>query len=123
MRIVLPIALALILSACSDENKNSITKVESPKSVPIKKVKAVVSVRTGPSLYVACAACHGADGLKIALGKSQIIKGWDSKKVINALNGYKDGTYGGSMKGIMKGQVSALSDEDIKAVSEYISKL
>ncbi|MCK4737125.1 MAG: c-type cytochrome [Sulfurimonas sp.] len=122
MKIVLPIALALLLSACSDENKNSITKVESSKSV-VKEIKAVVPARAGPSLYVACAACHGADGLKIALGKSQIIKGWDSKKVINALNGYKDGTYGGSMKGIMKGQVSALSDEDIKAVSEYISKL
>lgn len=144
MKILIPIALALLLSACSDDNKDSAAKVESPKSVVsaekvevvekkaetvtvqesvVEEVKAVVAARTGQTIYAACSACHGADASKIALGKSQVIKGWDSAKTQNALNGYKDGTYGGPMKGIMKGQVSALSAEDIKAVAEYISKL
>jgi len=75
----------------------------------------------GVSLYKACATCHGANGEKAALGKSQIIKGWDAAKIESALHGYKDGSYGGVMKGVMKGQVARLSDADIKAVAEHIA--
>ncbi len=77
----------------------------------------------GATLYKACAGCHGANGEKAALGKSKIIAGWDTSKVQAALKGYKDGSYGGAMKGIMKGQVSRLSNTDIKLVSEYIGSL
>lgn len=74
-------------------------------------------------LFQVCAGCHGADASKAALGKSQIIKGWSSQKIKDALNGYKAGTYGGAMKGIMTGQVSKLGDAEIEALSEHISKL
>lgn len=76
---------------------------------------------SGEKLYNKCKGCHGASGEKKALGKSEIIKGWDSKKTIKALNGYKDGTYGKAMKGIMKGQVMALSSEDIESIAKYLS--
>ncbi|AXH09929.1 cytochrome C [Malaciobacter halophilus] len=72
-------------------------------------------------LYKACATCHGANGEKPALGKSKVLKGWDSKRVQDALKGYKDGTYGGVMKGVMKGQVTRLSDADIKLLGDYIA--
>ena len=81
-----------------------------------------LSANYGENLFNKCKGCHGINGEKKALGKSQIIKGWDAKKLNEALNGYKNGTYGGAMKGIMKGQVMSLKDEDIKALSEYISK-
>ncbi|MEN4045388.1 c-type cytochrome [Sulfurimonas sp. NWX367] len=77
----------------------------------------------GAKLFTACSSCHGAHAEKKALGKSQIIKGWDKTKIITALKGYKDGTYGGAMKAVMKGQAAKLSDADIKALAEYISKL
>ena len=77
----------------------------------------------GAALYKTCAACHGANAEKAALGKSQIIKGWDVAKTQAALTGYKDGSYGGAMKGVMKGQVMKLSDDDIKAISEHIAGL
>ncbi len=77
----------------------------------------------GAKIYTACAACHGVNGEKVALGKSKIIKSWDSKKTIAALEGYKKGTYGGAMKGVMKGQVARLSSEDIKAVAKHIETL
>lgn len=32
----------------------------------------------GATLFKACAACHGASAEKAALGKSQIIKGWEA---------------------------------------------
>lgn len=72
--------------------------------------------------WTACAACHGAKGEKPALGKSQVIKGWPADKTIAALNGYKDGSYGGAMKGLMKGQVTKLSDADIANLADQISK-
>ena len=77
----------------------------------------------GAKTFKACAGCHGANGEKAALGKSQIIKGWDAAKTEMALKGYKDGSYGGPMKGVMKGQVARLSEEDIKAVAEHIANL
>jgi len=76
----------------------------------------------GATIYKACAGCHGATGEKPALGKSQVIKGWSVSQTEHALNGYKDGSYGATMKAVMKGQATKLSAEDIKAVAEYISK-
>ncbi|MGB5917660.1 c-type cytochrome [Arcobacter sp.] len=77
----------------------------------------------GETIYKACASCHGANGEKAALEKSQIIKGWDKQKIVDALKGYKAGTYGGAMKGVMKGQVARLDDKKIEAVASYISTL
>ncbi len=77
----------------------------------------------GAALFKACATCHGINAEKAALGKSQVIKGWDVAKVEKALHGYKDGSYGGPMKGVMKGQVARLSDDDIKAIAKHIASL
>ena len=76
----------------------------------------------GASLYKKCASCHGAQAEKKALGKSKVIKGWTKEDLVAALKGYKDGSYGGPMKGLMKSQVVAYDDAKIDAVSEYISK-
>jgi len=81
-----------------------------------------VAEKDSSSLYKSCAACHGADASKAALGKSQVIKGWSAQKIADALNGYKNGTYGGVMKGLMAGQVKNLSSEDIGILVEHIAK-
>lgn len=75
------------------------------------------------TLFRTCASCHGADASKAALGKSQVIKGWSAQKIADALHGYKNKTYGGASKAMMQGQVTKLSDEDIKILAEYITKL
>ncbi len=72
--------------------------------------------------YAKCVACHGANGEKVALGKSKIIKDMTKADFITAMKGYKDGTYGGPMKGLMKGQVAALSDAQIEAIADKIAK-
>ena len=71
----------------------------------------------------ACAGCHGASFEKAAMGKSQIVKGWDAAKVETALKGYKDGSYGGAMKAVMAGQVKALSDADIADLAKQIAAM
>jgi len=70
----------------------------------------------------ACAGCHGANFEKAALGKSKIVKDMTKADIEKALKGYKDGTYGGAMKGLMKGQVAKLSDADIKEIAEKYGK-
>jgi len=77
----------------------------------------------GASLYKKCAACHGAKAEKKALNKSQVIQGWTKEKLVSAIKGYKDGSYGGAMKGLMKGQVASYDDAKIEAVAEYITTL
>lgn len=49
-----------------------------------------------------CVGCHGADFGKSALGKSKIVRDMTKKEVTDALLGYKNGSYGGPMKGLMK---------------------
>lgn len=103
-------------------------KIEKEISSTIDSVKESIDdksdlISKGKSLYAKCASCHGTNAQNPALGKSQIIKGWEIEKTINALNGYKNGTYGSNMKAIMKGQVATLGDEDIKALATYINSL
>ena len=70
----------------------------------------------------ACTGCHGADFAKKALGKSKVVSEMTKADIETALKGYKDGSYGGAMKGMMKGQATKLSDEDIKAIAEKFGK-
>jgi len=76
----------------------------------------------GADIYAKCKGCHGADGSKEALGVGAPLKGQSASDIVKKLHGYKDGSYGGSKKSIMKGQANRLSDDEMKAVAEYISK-
>ncbi|MBI3873489.1 MAG: cytochrome C [Arcobacter sp.] len=63
----------------------------------------------------ACKGCHGQNFEKAALGKSKIVKDMTKAEVSKALTGYKAGTYGGAMAGVMKGQVAKYSEADLAA--------
>jgi len=85
---------------------------------------AAAPAGNGKALFAKCVSCHGADAGMKALGKSDVIKGWDAAKTEEALKGYKAGTRNAhGMGGVMKGQVAALSDDDIKAIAAYIASL
>ena len=81
-----------------------------------------VMAEDGAALYKKCAACHGATGEKAALGKSKIIKDMSKADFAAALKGYKDGSYGGASKAVMKGQVATLNDAQIEAIAGTIAK-
>ncbi|MDA3909083.1 MAG: cytochrome C [Sulfurimonas sp.] len=70
----------------------------------------------------ACAACHGQNFEKHALGKSKIVSGLSHSEIAIALKGYKAGTFGGPMKAVMKGQVGKYSDADLDAFAQTIGK-
>jgi cytochrome c553 len=119
-----------------DEAKETTTTVNQTKGKliiapdkvegEIKEVTTQASVDTSIDatvLFTTCAACHGQKAEKSALGKSQVIAGWDKQRIVDAINGYKEGTYGGIMKNVMAGYVMNKTDVEIDALAELISKM
>lgn len=105
-------------------NPPETVKEETPSVVSESKEEVVqIEEPNGEVLYKSCVNCHGQKAEKEALGKSQIIAGWDKQRIIDAMNGYKAGTYGGVMKNIMKGQVLTKTDSEIQALATFISNL
>lgn len=70
----------------------------------------------------ACSSCHGYDFDKQALNKSKIISKIE-EEILSTLAGYKDGTYGGAMKSLMKSQVMKYTDDELKEIAKYIVKI
>jgi len=84
-------------------------------------VVSMVSTSAFAANTAGCVGCHGADFEKKALNVSKIVKDMNKADIITALNGYKDGSYGGAMKGVMKGQVTKLTAEDIESIATQIA--
>ena len=88
------------------------------------KLLALGTFLAGSSLYAAstaaCAGCHGQHFEKVAMGKSKVVKDMSEADILISLKGYKAGTYGGAMKGLMKGQVANLSDADMASMAKSI---
>ncbi len=77
-----------------------------------------------PAAYAKCTGCHGANGKTKALGKSAVIAGQDKAALITSLKEYRAGTKNvAGMGSLMKAQVATMSDEEIEAVAEYLSKI
>ncbi len=90
----------------------------------IVKVVALGALLATSSAYAAsvavCAGCHGQHFEKAAMGKSKIVQDMSLKEIVSALKGYKNGTYGDALKGMMMVQVKDLKDSDIEAISLLI---
>jgi cytochrome c553 len=83
---------------------------------------SVVAAEDGAALYKKCAGCHGSQGEKSAYDKSKIIKDMTKDQITAALKGYKDGSYGGAQKALMKGQTASLTNDQISALAAHIGK-
>jgi len=81
----------------------------------------MMSAASGASTAI-CKGCHGQQWEKKAMGKSKVVKNMSKAQIINALKGYKNGSYGGSMKGLMKGPTAKLTIGDIKRMAAEIKK-
>ncbi len=90
--------------------------------------KALIATLVAGSVTVAsagynmavCKGCHGQNFEKKALGASKVVKDMEKADIVAALKGYKDGTYGGAMKGTMLGQVAGMNEADMSAVADEI---
>ncbi|CAI6148469.1 MAG: Cytochrome c-553 [uncultured Sulfurimonas sp.] len=94
------------------------------KKIIIASVTALTLASTLAAGVVAakCVGCHGKSFEKKAMGKSKIVAEMSHADIATALKGYKVGSYGGPMKGLMKGQISKYSDADLDAFSLTVGK-
>jgi len=121
--------VGFLFAATSLEVQKDLEK--NDKNVTEEKVSIVVTdplvvqkrIDAGKKLYTKCISCHGTNAEKKALNKSIIIKGWTKGTLIESMNGYKDGTYGGPMKTVMKQQIEKYTTEEIESLAGYISSI
>jgi cytochrome c553 len=114
-----------------EETKETATKaVEASKEVAAEAVESLKEAVApsenvaGAAAYAKCAGCHGKDGKTKALGKSEVVAGQSAADLTVKMAEYKAGTRNVTGMGtLMKGQVASMSDDDIKAVSEYMSAM
>jgi len=81
----------------------------------------LVSTSWGASIAV-CKGCHGQEWEKSAMDKSKVLKDMSKAEIVEALKGYKDGSYGGTMKGLMVDQVKDLSEEEMEELALKIKQ-
>jgi cytochrome c len=78
----------------------------------------------GAQLFVAktCAACHGADANTPIMPVYPRLAGQNAAYLVQQLNDIKSGarTHGQTM--LMKGIMAGVSEDEIKAISEWVSK-
>jgi cytochrome c553 len=88
--------------------------------VPVGSVKKGEElVTTGGGKTTACAVCHGVE--LTGLGQVPAITGRSPMYIYRQLNDIKIGTRNGEWTPLMKGVVDKLSDEDMIAISAYLT--
>lgn len=106
--------LAKRLNKTAEEGQKRLTKASS-------KMASTFDQSITPPKAAGCAVCHGKNGEKEAIGKSKIINQMSEEEFVDALIGYKEGTYGGAMKGMMTGQVKSLTKEEMKELAKHFT--
>jgi len=88
--------------------------------VMVDGVTAVVAVAAlpGEAKYVACGACHGAQG---GGGVGPQLAGQTAEYIVNRLTQYKNGEKVGSQSNMMWAQAGGLSEADITDLAEYVT--
>ncbi|MGI2258584.1 c-type cytochrome [Shewanella sp. GXUN23E] len=71
----------------------------------------------------ACAACHGPNGVGMELAGFPMVSGQHANYIKIQLNKFRDGTRNNDLNGMMGDVAKKLSDQDIQALSVYISTL
>ena len=79
----------------------------------------------GAALYKekTCTACHGADGKKTLMPDYPKIAGQNAKYIERQMLDIKSGARANGNSAAMKGVMPLVSDEQIKVLAEYLSKL
>lgn len=79
----------------------------------------------GKALYTAkgCSACHGADAKSPIMPAYPKVAGQSKEYTVQQLNDIKSGARSNGLSAAMKGVMAAVSDDEISAISEYLSGL
>lgn len=126
-----PVMLGQAAALSDDDMHNLAAYFASQKPVP--GVASKDSVAVAEKLYragdtarglPACSACHGPTGAGNAAAEFPRIGGQNTGYAANQLKSYKSGERGAAGKGQIMATIAAkLSDQEIQALSSYISGL
>lgn len=95
-------------------------KVEEQAKEQAAAVHTAATAVDGQAIYATCAGCHGQAGEG---GVGPKLQGLAKDGLIASLKDYKAGVQKGPMSSMMIPNAQTLSEADIEAVSEYITKL
>jgi cytochrome c len=86
---------------------------------------ASVLAADGKALYgdKTCNACHGPNGNKALMPDYPKIAGQNAKYIEKQMHDIKSGARANGNSAAMKGVMHLVSDEEIKVLADYISKL
>ncbi len=126
-----PVMLGQASALSDDDMHNLAAYFATQKAVPGLASKDAVAIaeplyRAGDSArgLPACAACHGPTGAGNAAGQFPRIGGQNSGYAANQLKSYRSGERGAAGKGQIMATIAAkLSDQEIQALSSYVSGL
>lgn len=93
----------------SDEEIVAFAKKLANRYSKVRETKKNIAVNE-----LACFGCHGEDWSKRALGSSKIVAQMSHEEIANALIGYKNGTFGGDKKNLMRAQVGKYSEDELR---------
>lgn len=90
-----------------------------------KIIFSLIAVMAFGNLYAnselnRCHGCHGTNFEVSAFNKSKIVSDMDELEIAEVLKGYKNGTYGGPLKAMMKIQVARYDDKTLEDMAKEI---
>jgi len=109
-------ALLLSLAAAAQDPPTDPAAVESGADAPA----LIGDAERGRQLAYTCQGCHGVSGYKNAYPSYHVplIGGQSAAYLMNALNGYREGT---RMHPTMQAQARSFSDQDIADLTAFLA--
>ncbi|MCP4272092.1 MAG: cytochrome c4 [Gammaproteobacteria bacterium] len=119
-----PMVAPLSDSDIDDISAHFASQTRTAASTKIEYVALGSKIYTGGTDGVtACTACHGPTGAGLAAAGFPKVSGQKIQYVINQLNNFKTGTRTNDTNGMMQDISSAMNDEQIVAVANYLAGL
>lgn len=130
--LVLALSTALFAADANatDANATEINATDANATAEVAEAPSVSPelLAQGEKVFKKCVACHGAKAEKSYLNKVPVLTTLDAETMVTDMKAYKAGEIEGGkgrfgLGGVMKGQMASLSEDDMKAVAEYITTL
>ena len=110
-------------SADSEESTDSAASGTSDTQTTVADASTTVNGSDGEALYnqSGCIGCHGIEGKTPLVSTYPVLAGQNSAYLVQQIQDIKSGNRNNGLASVMQGVVAGLTDEQIEAISEYLS--
>jgi cytochrome c len=119
-----PVAIAAPEAAPADAATPADGTAPAADAAPAAEPAAAAAPADGGALYAAkgCAACHGPKGHKTLMPTYPKVAGQAKGYLVAQMKDIKSGTRANGQSAIMVGIVSQVSDAEMEAIADWLSK-